>query len=231
MTKHMIKRLQKLPCYFITLFILLTLIALFVGLLPKIQGFLWVNQYHTNWLDFTFKIMTNLGDGFFIIFAVILLSAIKKKKKAIAVLLAYAYSGLLVQLFKRLYNQPRPKLLMQQLHIPYTHFVQGLNVHNHSSFPSGHTASAFALSTIMVLVFKKKKISVPCILFSIAVGYSRIYLAQHFPIDVLFGALAGVLCGCLSYHQTYILKLFRPVKVAKRLKRLRMANPELITNG
>ena len=227
----MIKRLQKLPCYFLTLFILLIATVIFVSLFPKMQGFLWLNQYHTNWLDFTFKVMTNLGDGFFIIFAAILLLSIKKKKKAMAVLLAYAYSGVFVQLSKRLYNQPRPKLLMQQLHIPYTHFVEGLNVHNHSSFPSGHTASAFALSTIMVLVFKKKKISWPCIIFAVAVGYSRIYLAQHFPIDVLFGALAGVLCGCLSYHQTYTLKLFRPVKVAKRLKRLRMANAQLITNG
>ena len=59
------------------------------------------------------------------------------------------------------------------------------------AFPSGHTSSAFATATSLALKTKKWYVTVPALAWSAGVGYSRIYLGQHYPSDVIMGALVG----------------------------------------
>ncbi|WP_421944227.1 phosphatase PAP2 family protein [Pedobacter sp.] len=178
-----------------------------------------LNIYHTKFLDIFFRIITNLGDGILCIAFGIVLFLFKRKKKATTLLLAYSSSSILAQVAKRVFDLPRPRLLLEQMNVQYLNFVPDVDVHNYHSFPSGHTTSAFALATVLVLIYKKRKFSLPCILLAILVGYSRIYLAQHFPIDVFFGIILGVFCALISYYQVYDLKLFRSLKAVKRLKK------------
>jgi len=219
-----IKRLAKLNCYFFTTISILLLALIFNFSFSKTDGFLIFNGFHPVWLDVFFKYITNLGDGLISILAVVILLALRKKKKAMTAALAYIYSGLLIQIAKRIFHMPRPKYFFEQTLFHYTHFVEGVSMHDQNSFPSGHTASAFALATVLVLVFKKNKISFYCLFFAFLVGYSRIYLAQHFLIDVIFGAITGITCAMVSYHQVYDLKLFRSAKVGKRYKQLKIAS-------
>lgn len=61
------------------------------------------------------------------------------------------------------------------------------------SFPSGHTAASFAVTS--ALFFRKSRLWIPALALSILLGFTRLYLYVHFPSDVLCGALLGVLAG------------------------------------
>jgi len=60
-----------------------------------------------------------------------------------------------------------------------------------NSFPSAHTSMAFSTATSVFLNYKKWYVAVPLYAWAAGVGYSRMYLGQHYPIDVLAGAAVG----------------------------------------
>ncbi|MFZ9887252.1 MAG: phosphatase PAP2 family protein [Myxococcota bacterium] len=63
------------------------------------------------------------------------------------------------------------------------------------SFPSGHTAAAFALAISM---FGAIPSAAPLlVLMAILVGWGRMYLGVHYPVDVLGGVFVGVLVGAV----------------------------------
>lgn len=67
-------------------------------------------------------------------------------------------------------------------------------IDNSYGFPSGHTSVAFSTATSLFLASEKKNrlyIGIPAFIWATSVGYSRIYLGQHYPSDVLMGALVG----------------------------------------
>lgn len=61
------------------------------------------------------------------------------------------------------------------------------------SFPSGHTAAAFAAATVIYQIDKKWGIA--AFLLAILISFSRLYLYVHFPSDVVAGIILGVLSG------------------------------------
>jgi len=75
------------------------------------------------------------------------------------------------------------------------------------SFPSGHTTIAFAVATSLSLQYKKWYVVVPAYLWAAGVGYSRLYLGEHYPSDVLAGAAIGTGSAFLSHWLTK--KIFR----------------------
>lgn len=77
--------------------------------------------------------------------------------------------------------------------------VPGLDVHMKGSFPSGHTASVFALAIFLIIVLPYRWYSWLILLFACIVGYSRIYLSQHFPVDVWAGAMIGTFSGIMVF--------------------------------
>lgn len=64
-----------------------------------------------------------------------------------------------------------------------------------TSFPSGHSASAFAFAT--AATGRLPWLSVPLHLLAAAVAYSRVHTGVHYPGDVVAGSLTGVVCGHL----------------------------------
>ncbi len=157
---------------------------------------LWANQMHGPVQDFLFKWITYLGDGIF--FAIMVIILLVKNKRTGLVLLSMGLTLSLVSyILKRVVfkGQPRPKIYFESFDEIQLHFVEGVKMHSYNSFPSGHTLTAFALATFMVCYLKNPKMSLILLGIASLAGFSRIYLAQHFLIDVCAGSLIGVLIG------------------------------------
>ncbi len=77
-------------------------------------------------------------------------------------------------------------------------------------FFSAHAASSMALATFLGSILKKshKLIFFGLLLWSLLLGYSRIYVGVHYPGDVLVGFLMGLLYG-LAFYQIYRFSLRR----------------------
>ena len=83
-------------------------------------------------------------------------------------------------------NRTRPYIKYPGLVHPYDGSETG------RSLPSAHTSLAFNTAATLDLRFHKWYISVPAYLWAGAVGYSRLYMGEHYPTDVLAGAVVGI---------------------------------------
>lgn len=105
------------------------------------------------------------------------------RQNALYVATSTATTFLLNTLIKKLVKRPRP--FIQNAHLTAVYQPSS------TSFPSGHTSSAFSSATALVRAYPKWYVIAPAFLWSGAVGYSRMYLGVHYPTDVTAGALLG----------------------------------------
>jgi membrane-associated phospholipid phosphatase len=160
-----------------------------------------VNENHTLVFDYFFKYFTLFGDGILIvIFAVLMLFV--RYRLAIFTLLSYLLSGLFAQLLKRYVFEDnfRPSSVFSKIDYDLLQ-VLDVSMESRHSFPSGHTTSAFAFFCTLSLFFAAKNGIIQMLLFLSAflVGFSRIYLNQHFLSDVFMGSILGVLTTLFLY--------------------------------
>lgn len=180
--------------------LLVAISGIYLSFVSRVNGFKMMNSFHSQSLYFFFNSTTFIGDGLFTIVISFLLVLFLKKHTKLAVLLLVAYlsSGIFVQIFKTIIHAPRPSLYFKLYKYKYylDTFVNSRVGFN--SFPSGHSSSAFALITVLSIYCKRNHLCFWFLIIGILAGYSRIYLAHHFLIDVFVGAIIGILFGSLS---------------------------------
>ena len=66
------------------------------------------------------------------------------------------------------------------------------------SFPSGHTASSFAVVMVVILSRCPIYAVAPILLTAMTIGFSRVYLRVHYMTDVVVGVFLGLACGTAS---------------------------------
>lgn len=67
-------------------------------------------------------------------------------------------------------------------------------------FVSSHAANTFGLATLTSLIFRKKPFAVVIFTWAAVVSYSRVYLAKHYPLDVICGAFLGIALAISVYQ-------------------------------
>lgn len=217
---------KKNRAFFIGYILLAILAFVVLFVLPKEEGHLFLNTWHNKPFDYTFRAFTVLGDGLFIISLAVLLFIFKRRYLSLMIVGSYLLSGIPVQILKSYFDAARPAVFLKG--IDYAHFVEGVELHNYNSFPSGHTASAFALVVILAVSLRNKWTGLMLLILATLVGYSRVYLNQHFLQDVLAGSLIGVLSGIGMY--LLLEKWIRKITASKVVKNSN-ENDELISSS
>lgn len=147
-----------------------------------------------------FKLLTYLGDGLFTI-AVGVVLLFFSVRKALLVLLAYAVSGAVTQILKYKFfddvNRPFFYSSYQGLKL---NIVEGVDMHIHNSFPSGHSTAAFSLFICFCFLAKNRFIKFICFIAALFVAFSRVYLSQHFFEDIYAGCIIAVIFATLVFY-------------------------------
>ena len=95
------------------------------------------------------------------------------------------------------------------------HLVEGVKMSEIQSFPSGHTGTAFAILFLLATFTSKSWLQVTALATGILIGFSRLYLSQHFLPDVVAGAVVGTFTSLVLLtvfeHSRSFNKLNRPL--------------------
>jgi len=145
-------------------------------------------KYRSPLLDRLMKLLTHIGGATFCVCLLLILTFIYKFP--INGLIALVTSHLLVQVLKRSFRRRRPYIVEDSVHF----IAKPLK---DASFPSGHTTAVFA--TCVSIGFVIPYLAPVLIIIACLVGWSRIYLGLHYPIDVFVGALIGSLAALICY--------------------------------
>ncbi len=170
-------------------------VAIFIHQLFQISPFM---TFLMEAISFTAK------SGILMIVITIALSFPQKTRRvALATLLAVAMGALITNVvLKPLVLRPRPYSFEGSVYHQFWLLV-GQPTESDFSFPSGHTTAAAACSMgfFLAMVDTKKNrwwIPVVCVVYTIVMGISRIYLSVHYFTDVFVGIFAGAAGGVLG---------------------------------
>jgi membrane-associated phospholipid phosphatase len=158
----------------------------------KNEAFLYLNANLGLLADKVFEYSSYLAEGWIWIPYFIVLVGFYKKDTAF-ILMNFLVSTLLTQFAKNYIFGAAMRPMSSGLDAKQIHTVSGVEIHTFNSFPSGHTATAFTLFLLTTYLFPNKYAFTIGIVYAIVCGYSRIYLAQHFPLDLAGGILVALL--------------------------------------
>jgi membrane-associated phospholipid phosphatase len=139
--------------------------------------------------DYLAPLFTGMGNGLFVV-ALCLLILLFSYRKFLLLASSFILTSLLVQIVKFIVNAPRPKLYFKDT-ISKIHFVKGVDMLITHSFPSGHTVTAFSGAVVLTYLSKNNRWGIFFLILAMLIGYSRMYLSEHFFEDVVAGSVLG----------------------------------------
>ena len=170
-----------------------------LGIYPLVQ---WTKHFANFWvneniacesLDPFFIWYSLLFEGWCIGFVILFFAFVSKRE-----MLVFITAGILCLLITMLCkdilfgNVPRPTKLFPLS--AYKHILSDISVYKEQySFPSGHSMFSFTIMALLAMFSKKKWIGIVCFIIALGAAFSRIYLLQHFFIDIYVGSILGFL--------------------------------------
>lgn len=154
-----------------------------------------------------FYFFTLIGDGWFLVPCVLFIFVYSKYKNLnykIEVL-NFIIISLIMLMLTSIFKQ----LFFPEVMRPIKYFSSVLNenwnvnnfdftFHRFKSFPSGHTTSASICGFFIMRYFKNIYLRLIIYIVILFVGLSRVFLFQHFIIDVYVGVILGIICVFLG---------------------------------
>jgi membrane-associated phospholipid phosphatase len=121
-------------------------------------------------------------------------------RNAVVLVLVFIVSGFVVQILKRTVFADIVRPVEFFKNIADLYLVPGIKQNCCNSFPSGHSATAFGMMVMFALVAKKNYVKMLVLFLACLIAYSRMYLSQHFLIDIMAGSFIGTITAVLFYN-------------------------------
>lgn len=163
----------------------------------KDQSFVLINGWNTPVLDHLMPWVTALGNGL-IYLPILLYTWVYRRDYVVAIVAGIVVCFLFTHTLKTYVfpEELRPfSLAAKQIAF---HKVAGVELNENYSFPSGHTSTAFTMALLLAALQRHSAWTIVLPFVALLVGFSRIYLAQHFLTDVTAGIMIGIASSYLS---------------------------------
>ena len=156
------------------------------------------NSNRTPFFNSIFIFATKIAEeeGVIIVFIILILY---KYSAFILSAISISLATIVTNILKTVTDLPRPLEVYNKIGDFTINLVPGVEVHRFMSFPSGHTAAAFAMLFFLLKISSNIYHRLAILLLSISVAISRVYLFQHFTRDILAASLIGVIIAILMY--------------------------------
>jgi membrane-associated phospholipid phosphatase len=199
----MYKIIQQNKLYFAVYLVLFASVFIWQFRHEWLDAFYIFSKHRSPFGDSFFRIWTRMGEEYpFIAFTVFFFIIGEKAWGWQFAIGGLAVLGVSLGL-KELFAVPRPIMLLEAVgRVSDIKFVEGVDVlRGSTSFPSGHSAGAFCVWTLLAFRFAGRRFAqILCLLTAFLVGVSRVYLVEHFPDDTLFGSVIGVTIALVIHH-------------------------------
>lgn len=155
-----------------------------------------LDNFHNDTMTAIMAFITSLGNyGFIWLMTAFIFLLIPKMRKtgltmSISLVLVFVIVNVII---KPLIDRVRPFELSNEI-------LQSIIIAlpKDPSFPSGHTAAAFAAAVAAYCC--DKKYGTYMLVLAALIALSRLYFAVHFPTDVIAGIVVGIAIGVVSYE-------------------------------
>jgi undecaprenyl-diphosphatase len=164
------------------------------------QLFLFLNSMNSPFMDQVMHAISGKLIWVPLYLSILIYLGIKFKRKflviVIFIILAATLTDQISVLFKNLVHRLRPchEPALQGL----VHLFKG-ECGGMYSFVSSHAANSFDVAVLSLLFIRKRWYTISIVLWAAVIGYSRVYLGVHYPLDVLCGSIQGALVGWTVY--------------------------------
>jgi membrane-associated phospholipid phosphatase len=200
---HRVKNFREQPWFAIPALVFLNTCLVYALFVPYGEEVMYFNPYRTEPFNSIFRFFTLFGEAWGFILAGLYM-LFKSYRNTLLILIAGLLALAIPYILKDYIGTERP-LTWFNMHgttdqlvvVPDVPLASGF-----TSFPSGHTMSAFTLAFLLSMMTAGTRpwLGTVFALIAAMVGLSRIFLAQHFLADVLGGAVLGLLMGALIWR-------------------------------
>lgn len=162
----------------------------------------YINQYVGNKLaNAFFYYITYFGDGR--IAGVLLLGImLYNVRHGLYAVFSFLSSTIVATTLKYFYfdDVNRPFYVYQWMEKHDITYVEGVDLHIHNSFPSGHATQAFAIGMCLLFVVPNRWLKLLIFFIALLTSVSRVYLSQHWLSDVTAGSFIGLTFSLIYYY-------------------------------